>query len=84
MQLVRNGVDVKEKFNEFRKSAVKFTQQVAKSPQKTQKKGSKSVHRKSLPYIKGLKEFKLKMLWKIWAEKINEEFGLKDFLTKFW
>jgi hypothetical protein len=62
MQLVQNGVDVKEKLNVFRKSAVKLTQQGAKSPQKAQKKGSKSVHNKSLPYIKGLKEFKLKML----------------------
>ena len=62
MQLVRSGVDVKEKFNEFRKSTVNFTQQVTKSPQKTQKLGKKSVHGKILPYIKGLKEFKLKML----------------------
>jgi hypothetical protein len=62
IEFVQTGVDIKEKINPFMESAVKLTQKGAKSPQKAQKKGSKSVHGKSLPYIKGLKEFKLKML----------------------
>lgn len=61
LQLIQGGCDVKEKFNEFRKSTVKF-REVGKEESRGQKRGSKSVHGKGLPYIKGLKEFKLKIL----------------------
>ena len=60
-QLIESGCDVKAKFNEFRKSTVKF-REVEKESGKGHNRGSKSVHGKGLPYIKGLKEFKLKIL----------------------